>query len=131
MGPYQTHIVVQNASGFGCTGTKHYNAVVQHNRYIYQYVHFVQVLSTSVADAFSFFSQDETSETENFVRKFDRFFDCMNVRCYITCFSKRKPDLCPYRSVNDKRLSVSVHSKSSYPIIVHCDYISLAILNIH
>lgn len=40
-----------------------------------------QVLSSSVANALEFFDLEETQETEKFVRNFDRFFDCLNVRC--------------------------------------------------
>ena len=39
-----------------------------------------QVLSTSVADAFSYFGDPSTTETETFIRYFDRLFDCLNVR---------------------------------------------------
>lgn len=64
----------------------------------------VQVLSKSVADAFSL---DGDSETERFVRMMDKFFDCMNVRNFQEATRKRKPDLRPYRSPDDSRLSVS------------------------
>ena len=66
-----------------------------------------QVLSKSVADAFSREENDGLRETERFVRKFDRFFDCMNVRNFKEAVYKRKPDLRPYRSSDDPRLSVS------------------------
>jgi len=35
-----------------------------------------------VADAFAYFADDSTTETERFIRYFDGFFDCMNVRCF-------------------------------------------------
>ena len=38
------------------------------------------VLSKSVADAFAYFGDVSTTETEKFVRNFDRLFDCLNVR---------------------------------------------------
>ena len=38
-----------------------------------------QVLSSTVANAFSYYSLEETEETEKFVRYFDKFFDCVNV----------------------------------------------------
>jgi len=60
-----------------------------------------------VADAFAYFADDSTTETERFVRYFDRFFDCMNVRCFTECFEHRKPDLRPYRSPKDDRLKVT------------------------
>ena len=41
----------------------------------------IQVLSTSVANGFGFCGLEETKETEKFVWMFDKFFDCLNVRC--------------------------------------------------
>ena len=66
----------------------------------------VQVLSSSVASAFEYYGEDETSETQLFVKTFDRFFDCLNVRCTSEGTQKRKPDLRPYRDPSDPRLSV-------------------------
>lgn len=60
-----------------------------------------------MADAFSLEGNEKLHETERFVRTFDRFFDCMNVRSFKECIYKRKPDLRPYRKSNDSRLSVS------------------------
>ena len=37
---------------------------------------------------------------------FDRFFDCMNTRRLTEGKEKRKPDLDPYRSPNDARLTL-------------------------
>ena len=39
---------------------------------------------------------------------FDKFFDCLNVRCISESVHRRKPDLRPYRSPDDARLKVSV-----------------------
>ena len=69
------------------------------------HVHY-QVLSTSVANAFQYFGDPETKETETFVRQFDRFFDCMNVRNYSEGYQKRKEYLKPYTSPDDSRLQV-------------------------
>ena len=69
-----------------------------------------QVLSKSVADALSLEGNDMLRETEHFVRMFDRFFDCMNVRSLKEGVYKRKPDLSPYRESSDPRLTVSVYS---------------------
>ena len=66
-----------------------------------------QVLSSTVANAFAYFGDETTSETERFVRNFDQFFDCFNVRSFTECFKHRKPDLRPYRSAEDSRLKVS------------------------
>jgi len=76
-----------------------------------------------VADAFAYFADDSTTETERFVRYFDRFFDCMNVRCFTECFEHRKPDLRPYRSPKDDRLKVTnssiIHLKSHCYMVTH------------
>ena len=65
-----------------------------------------QVLSNSVAKALNYFYLDETAETEEFVWKFNRFFDCMNVRSMTEGVEKRNPDLRPYRDSEDDRLKV-------------------------
>ena len=54
-----------------------------------------QVLSTSVANALGYYALEETVETEIFVRFFDKFFDCLNVRCLSASVRRRKPDLRP------------------------------------
>ena len=54
-----------------------------------------------------YFQDETTSETREFIRHFDRFFDCMNVRCTSEAVYKRKPDLRPYRDPSDPRFSVS------------------------
>ena len=66
----------------------------------------VQVLSLTVASAFSHYSLEETEETEKFVWYFDKFFDCLNVRSLSECVHSRKPDLRPYRNPDDPRLQV-------------------------
>ena len=48
----------------------------------------------------------KTTETEIFVRQFDQFFDCLNVRNRDEHFKRRKPHLRPYTSPNDYRLKV-------------------------
>ena len=65
------------------------------------------MLSTSVANALGYYALEETVETEKFVRFFDKFFDCLNVRCLSASVRRRKPDLRPYRSPDDPRLKVS------------------------
>ena len=66
-----------------------------------------QVLSESVARALEFYGDAETSETKMFVQIFDKFFDCLNVRNLDEHRKKRKPNLRPYTSPNDERLTVS------------------------
>ena len=48
----------------------------------------------------------DTTETEKFVRTFDRFFDMLNVRCLEEGIQKIKPDLHPYRDPDDTRFKV-------------------------
>ena len=59
-----------------------------------------------MGNALEYFGEDETTETKKFVKHFDRFFDCMNVRCTSEGRTKRKPDLRPYYPCD----SVSVYS---------------------
>jgi hypothetical protein len=63
-----------------------------------------QVLSKSVADAFSYYNDPATTETEAFIRRMDRLFDCLNVRNHSEWQQKRKEDLKPYTSPDDSRL---------------------------
>ena len=67
---------------------------------------YTQVLSKSVADAFAYFGDNSTTETEIFVRNFDRLFDCLNVRSLSEWKSKAKSDLKPYARPDDCRLKV-------------------------
>ena len=66
----------------------------------------LQVLSKTVSDAFLYFGDPATKETQRFVLLFDRFFDCLNVRNLNEWAVKRKPDLKPYCSPDDTRLQV-------------------------
>ena len=68
-------------------------------------LHTTQVLSTSVADALAYFDDPSTKETKHFIRMFDKFFDCMNVRSMNEWVSKKKPNLKPYNNT-DSRLKV-------------------------
>ena len=55
--------------------------------YIRNFIHnmrnIIHIMSsgTSVANAMEYFQDEKTLETREFIRHFDRFFDCMNVRC--------------------------------------------------
>lgn len=69
-----------------------------------------------MANALDFYGIEETKETEKFVRMFDKFFDCLNVRCISASVQHRKSDLRPYRSPDDERLKVSCYiCCSCYP----------------
>jgi len=50
-------------------------------------------LSESVANALTFYGDPNTRETERFVRQFDKFFDCLNVRNLEEHRKRRKPNL--------------------------------------
>lgn len=65
------------------------------------------MLSESVANAFKYYAQPDTKETERFVRLFDKLFDCLNVRSVNEAITKKKPNLKPYKSATDERLKVS------------------------
>ena len=65
-----------------------------------------QVLSKSVADAIDLDNKPNLEETKKFILNFNKFFDCMNVRCLKECIYKRKPDVRPYNSVTDSRITV-------------------------
>ena len=81
-----------------------------------------------MADALAYFGDTSTSETETFIRNFDRWFDCMNVRSLSEAKAKRKPDLEPNTSPDDSRLKVNGvvthrpydHHKSSTFLFVCC-----------
>ena len=69
-----------------------------------------QVLSSSVAHALEYLGDEDTVETIKFVKIFDHFFDCFNVRCLQEGIQKRKPDLQPYTDPCDSRLKGSAVS---------------------
>ena len=72
----------------------------------YNNCHFIQVLSSTVANVLDYFNDPDTSETQLFVRHFDCFLDCLNVRSTKECILKRKPNLRPYRDPCDSRFAV-------------------------
>ena len=62
-------------------------------------------MSQSVANALEFYGDAETLEIMILVETFDTFFDCLNVRNLDEHRKKRKPNLRPYRSPDDERLT--------------------------
>ena len=60
-----------------------------------------------MAHALEYLGDDDMVETIIFIKMFDRFFDCLNVRCLSEGVQKRKPDLQPYTDPCDSRLKVS------------------------
>ena len=69
------------------------------------YCLFMQVLSTSVAEAVHLTSGEEARETACFIEMFDKFFDCLNVNNFNSGKNKRKVFQDPFRP-NDFRLKV-------------------------
>ena len=51
-----------------------------HNVITKNFLPYMQVLSSTVADALTYEDRDETVETRQFIRLMDMFFDCLNVR---------------------------------------------------
>ncbi len=69
----------------------------------------LQVLSETVANGLKIYAgPEDTSETEKFVRTFDKFFDCLNGRNLKEHILERKPNLKPYYSPDDERLKVCI-----------------------
>ncbi|CAC5356777.1 THAP9 [Mytilus coruscus] len=64
-----------------------------------------QILSGSVANALEHLYDDSVSETVLFIRNFNKFFDCLNVRNLLEGCNKRNPDLEPFTGVDDPRLN--------------------------
>ena len=59
-----------------------------------------------MANGLNYYGWSGTKETEKFVRVFDKFFDCVNVRSIKEAATKRKPNQEVYRSPDDARLKV-------------------------
>ena len=62
-----------------------------------------QVLSSSMANAITARGMQDMSETANFCKQLDSWFDCLNGRYIFGGIRKRKPNLQPYYSVEDPR----------------------------
>ena len=80
---------------------------IVHSDDYYSLLYSSQVLSNSVSCAFKLIKKEEFQETSIFCHMFDRFFDCLNTRQAGEGKQKRKPDLDPYWSEKDVRLTVS------------------------
>ena len=72
---------------------------------------FIKVLSQSVATALRTYLKGESEETAKYLEMFDKFFDCLNVTNYTTCYIKRKYFQSPYRWNNDLRIQVNKYIK--------------------
>lgn len=62
-----------------------------------------QVLSCQVGSVLRAYGPPEAAETASFIILMDRFFDCLNTRNLDEATRRRKPDLAPYRAVDDAR----------------------------
>ena len=59
--------------------------------------------------------EDDTSETEIFIRNIDKFFDCLNVRSLDEGTKKRKPNLQPFKK-SDEHLQVGIISNAHFKL---------------
>ena len=66
-----------------------------------------------MADALTYYDEDETTETRVFIRHMDSFFDCLNVRSHEEGVKKRKPWREAYFHSWDERFKVAK---------IHCMY---------
>ena len=81
-----------------------------------------------MGNAFAFYGDPNTRETERFVRTFDKFFDCLNVRSLDEHRRKRKPNLKPYTSSSDERLTVSIpQNHNHYRLTYKCIFLYLIV----
>ena len=66
----------------------------------------MQALSESVSKVFLLAGGDEVTETAQFISLIDNFFDCFDVRGFISGKLKWKAFQDPYRSADDFRIKV-------------------------
>lgn len=72
-------------------------------------------MSSTVADALTYFNDDETTETRKFIRFIDEFFDCLNVTSKMEGILKRKTSRLPYTQPQDSRFRVRIiHAMYTY-----------------
>ncbi len=64
-------------------------------------------MSETVADALTFYNDNETTETRIFIRLVDEFFDCLNVKNRLEGKLKRKNARLPYCKPTDHRFKVT------------------------
>ncbi|XP_062585102.1 uncharacterized protein LOC134246755 [Saccostrea cucullata] len=74
----------------------------------------VQVLSSSVARVMEAYYGPQMSETATLFKLVDRFFDCLNGRSLKESAFTRKPDVAPYKSLNDPRFQFLEHEFLQY-----------------
>ncbi len=62
-----------------------------------------QVLSKTMSVVLTKYGGGEAASTAKFCEMVDAFFDCLNVRSTNEHKRKRKPNLAPYKNVDDDR----------------------------
>ncbi|CAM1312591.1 PAH (predicted) [Pycnogonum litorale] len=72
------------------------------------------VLSSTVGKIMLQYSHADSSETANFILLVDKFFDCTNTRSLDEAHFKRKPELAPYRSIDDDRFDFLINDFINY-----------------
>ena len=61
------------------------------------------------------------------MKYFDKFFDCLNVRCVSESVHSRKPDLRPYTSPDDSRLKVRHNDEIvALCLLIHIQFLAVA-----
>ena len=65
-------------------------------------------MSSTVADALTYYDKPDTTQTRLFIRLFDQFFDCLNVTNKLEGVLKRKDLRLPYTSAKDQRFKVGL-----------------------
>ena len=63
-------------------------------------------MSSTVADALTFFNDEATTKTRLFIRLFDEFFDCLNVTNKLEGILRRKDAQLPYYNASDEHFEV-------------------------
>ena len=66
-----------------------------------------QVISQTLANVMEEKLGPTATATVQFLRIFDKFFDCLNVRSTREGFCKRKDELKPYENIDDPRFQVN------------------------
>ena len=66
------------------------------------------MMSSTVADALTYYDKPDTIQTRLFIRLFDQFFDCLKVTNKLEGVLKRKDLRLPYTSAKDQRFKVSL-----------------------
>ena len=72
-----------------------------------------QVMSQTLANIMEEKLGPSAAATVTFIRIFDKFFDCLNVRSTKEGYKKRKDELLPYENIDDPRFQVCKQAKSS------------------